>query len=86
MLYICNFIRDADIIVNVQSRFFWEGGALMMFNPRERGQGLVEYALLLVLIAIVVFLSLYFLGVSINDLWENTVIPLCQVFSPDLCP
>jgi pilus assembly protein Flp/PilA len=58
----------------------------MQFTPKERGQGLVEYALILVLVVLVVIVILYFLGVSINDLWENTVTPLCDVFAPGLCP
>ena len=34
---------------------------------RKRGQGLVEYALILVLIGIVVILVLTFLGVKVNN-------------------
>ena len=58
----------------------------MQFTPKERGQGLVEYALILVLVVLIVIVVLYFLGVSINDLWVNAVIPLCEVFAPGLCP
>jgi pilus assembly protein Flp/PilA len=34
----------------------------MMYNPREEGQGLVEYALILVLVAVVVIVVLAILG------------------------
>lgn len=34
----------------------------MLFSPSERGQGLVEYALILVLVAIVVIAALLLLG------------------------
>jgi pilus assembly protein Flp/PilA len=58
----------------------------MQFTPKERGQGIAEYALILVLVVLIVIVVLYFLGVSINDLWVNAVTPLCKVFSPGLCP
>lgn len=37
----------------------------------EEGQGLVEYALILVLIAIVVIAALTFLGDKVNDTFQN---------------
>lgn len=37
----------------------------------EEGQGLVEYALILVLIAIVVIAALTFLGNKVNDTFQN---------------
>ena len=37
----------------------------------EEGQGLVEYALILVLIAIVVIVALTFLGEKVNDTFNN---------------
>ncbi len=38
---------------------------------KKRGQGLVEYALILVLIAIVVILSLTFLGNQVNKTFST---------------
>ncbi len=38
---------------------------------KRRGQGLVEYALILVLIAIVVILILTFLGTQVNDTFSQ---------------
>jgi pilus assembly protein Flp/PilA len=37
----------------------------------EEGQGLVEYALILVLIAIVVILALTFLGETVQNTFDN---------------
>jgi pilus assembly protein Flp/PilA len=34
----------------------------MLFSPKEKGQGLVEYALILVLVAVVVLAVLLILG------------------------
>lgn len=44
----------------------------MIFNPREKGQGLIEYALILVLVAIVVIVILSALGTQVNSAF-NTV-------------
>ena len=38
---------------------------------KKKGQGLVEYALILVLIAIVVILILTFLGTKVNDTFSK---------------
>ena len=38
---------------------------------KKKGQGLVEYALILVLIAIVVILILTFLGTKVNDTFSR---------------
>ncbi len=39
----------------------------MLFSTSEKGQGLVEYALILVLVAIVVFAALMILGPIIGN-------------------
>ena len=39
----------------------------MLFSPKEKGQGLVEYALILVLIAIVVIVAMQVLGDKVSD-------------------
>lgn len=46
-----------------------------MFTPdnREKGQGLVEYAFLIVLVALVVILGLQLLGGSLGDLYSTIV-------------
>jgi pilus assembly protein Flp/PilA len=43
----------------------------MLYLPREEGQGLVEYALILVLIAIVVIIILGILGTQISAIFSN---------------
>lgn len=44
---------------------------MMAFIPKERGQGLVEYALLLVMIALVVILLLLLLGPLIGNVFTK---------------
>ena len=43
----------------------------MLFAPKEKGQGLVEYALILVLIAVVVIAALRILGPIISGIFGN---------------
>ena len=43
----------------------------MLFAPKEKGQGLVEYALILVLVAIVVIAALTLLGPSIGKIFSS---------------
>jgi pilus assembly protein Flp/PilA len=45
----------------------------MLFLPREEGQGLVEYALILVLIAIVVIAILLLLGPAVGNVFSTIV-------------
>ena len=43
----------------------------MLFSPKEKGQGLVEYALILVLVAIVVIAALMILGPIIGNVFSR---------------
>lgn len=43
----------------------------MLFAPKERGQGLVEYALILSLVAIVVIAALMLLGPVIGNAFST---------------
>ena len=45
----------------------------MLFLPREEGQGLVEYALILVLIAIVVIAILVLVGPVVGNVFSQIV-------------
>ena len=45
----------------------------MLYMPREEGQGLVEYALSLVLVAVVVIVILALLGPAIGNIFSNLV-------------
>lgn len=43
----------------------------MLFAPRENGQGLIEYALILIFIAIVVIVVMRLLGSSIQGVFSR---------------
>ena len=43
----------------------------MLFAPKQKGQGLVEYALILVLVAIVVIAALAILGPIIGNVFSE---------------
>jgi len=45
----------------------------MLFLPRQEGQGLVEYAMILVLVAIVVIASMLLLGPTIGNIFSRVV-------------
>jgi pilus assembly protein Flp/PilA len=45
----------------------------MLFVPREDGQGLVEYALILVMVAIIVIAILLLLGPIVGNVFSNLV-------------
>jgi pilus assembly protein Flp/PilA len=45
----------------------------MLFAPKEKGQGLVEYALIIVLVAIVVIVILVILGPAIANVFSNII-------------
>ncbi len=51
----------------------WDGKEVkaMLYAPKEKGQGLVEYALILVLVAIVVIVILALLGPAIGNVFSN---------------
>jgi len=50
----------------------------MLFLPQEEGQGLVEYALILVLVAVVVIAVLMLLGPAIGDVFSDIMTGLQQ--------
>jgi len=45
----------------------------MLFAPKEKGQGLVEYALILVLVAVVVIAILAILGPAIGGVFSQVI-------------
>jgi len=51
----------------------------MLFSPKEKGQGLVEYALILVLVAIVVIAALMILGPVIGNVFSKVNSSLSKV-------
>lgn len=46
----------------------------MMFLHYDEGQGLVEYALILVLVAMIVIVVLMFLGPEIGNIFSNIIV------------
>jgi pilus assembly protein Flp/PilA len=48
----------------------------MLFLPHEQGQGLLEYALILILVAIIVVAILLLLGPVIGNLFSNVVLAI----------
>jgi pilus assembly protein Flp/PilA len=45
----------------------------MLYLPCEEGQGLVEYALILVLVAIVVIVALMLIGPAVGNVFSNII-------------
>lgn len=45
----------------------------MVYRPREQAQGLVEYALILILVAAVVIIIAALVGPAIGNLFSNAV-------------
>jgi pilus assembly protein Flp/PilA len=48
----------------------------LLFEIQESGQGLVEYALILVLVAMVVIVVLVWLGPTIGNIFSNIVVSI----------
>ena len=51
--------------------FFSKGITIMLFAPKEKGQGLVEYAIILALVAIVVIAVMRLLGPKIGNTFSS---------------
>ena len=51
----------------------------MLFKSKEKGQGLVEYALILVLVAIVVIAALMILGPIIGNVFSTLNTSLMEI-------
>jgi pilus assembly protein Flp/PilA len=45
----------------------------MLYMPREEGQGLVEYALILALVALVVIVMVTIFGPAVGNLFSNVI-------------
>ncbi len=45
----------------------------MLFYARDKGQGLVEYALILALVALVVIILLAIFGPAVGNMFSNVV-------------
>ena len=70
----CFIIMVMDGFVSLCSHMHANnGGFIMLFSLKEKGQGLVEYALILILASIIVVVVLYLLGPAIGNLYSNIV-------------
>jgi len=45
----------------------------MLYMPREEGQGLIEYALILSLVALVVIVMVTIFGPAVGNLFSNII-------------
>jgi pilus assembly protein Flp/PilA len=45
----------------------------MLFHPEERGQGLIEYALIFTLVVLIVIIMINLLGPAIRIAYNNVV-------------
>ena len=57
----------------IRSNLMRKEEVAMLFAPKEKGQGLVEYALILVLVAVVVIVILALLGPAIGNVFSNVI-------------
>lgn len=48
----------------------------MPFSPKEKGQGLIEYALILILVGVIIFVLLTLLGPAISKFISDLVAPV----------
>jgi pilus assembly protein Flp/PilA len=70
-----------DITPGIATLVRWAADSLRAARRRdddERGQGMVEYALILVLIAIVVIVILQVVGAQVNNVFSNVSNGLAQ--------
>ena len=56
-----------------------KGEKIMLFSPKEKGQGLVEYALILVLVAVVVIVVMQILGPTVGNVFSSIISSLTAV-------
>jgi len=70
----CHFLQtgyNKDTSESLLEKFIKKETKIMLFAPKEKGQGLVEYALILVLVAIVVIAALMILGPIIGNVFSK---------------
>jgi pilus assembly protein Flp/PilA len=54
-----------------ENKFHWMEDVMMLFYSQQKGQGLVEYSLILVLVAVVVFAALMILGPVVGNAFSS---------------
>ena len=60
-----------DILIFICRTFYPERNLSMLFHPQERGQGLVEYAIILVFVALVVIVIVRMLGPKVGNIFST---------------
>ena len=63
-------MMDSEEVLREDGPFIWKD-YFMLFVSKERGQGLVEYAIILAFVAIVVISVVRLLGPSIGNTFSN---------------
>jgi len=66
-----NLSNNSILMLTFYSLSVKEAEMMISFIPKERGQGLVEYALLLVMITLVVIIVLLLLGPIIGNVFTK---------------
>lgn len=69
--YFVEDVQYAQSQGDLSGKFMRKETTTMLFAPKEKGQGLVEYALILVLVAIVVIAALMILGPIIGNVFSK---------------
>jgi pilus assembly protein Flp/PilA len=59
------------MVFRKNKHLFAKGITIMLFAPKEKGQGLVEYAIILALVAIVVIAVMRLLGPKIGNTFSS---------------
>ena len=57
--------------MSLRQNIYQKGNNIMLFAPKEKGQGLVEYAIILALVAIVVIAVMRLLGPKIGNTFST---------------
>ena len=58
-------------VLSGKQYFRFKGDFIMLFAPKEKGQGLVEYAIIIALVAIVVIAVMNLLGPKIGNTFSS---------------
>jgi pilus assembly protein Flp/PilA len=67
------YLKKREVRKKQMSNLIWK---LRSFTTRQEGQGMVEYALILVLVSIVVIVILLTMGKQIENVFSNVVTAL----------
>ncbi len=66
-----NWLREIISLVQDSETILQKGIHAMLFSPKEKGQGLVEYAIILALVALVVIAVMRILGPKIGNTFSS---------------